>query len=479
MGELTQIVPSLYFAENSWLSGMLGVLDAEIDGASDKVNGLELLRNVDRCPAEYLPYLAALTNAPLIGIRAELWRKQIRNWPYVLKLKGTKKSLALYLNSIGVTEYEIKTFWRNGAGEYVEAKPDGAPYFDTATGLWRNSRTHYYSLYMEWDAAYPPWAKSWESLSSSLRVDGLWRVKCPSEEKLSPNIARYYRQHGLKTSVEEWLSKVVPAHAELLTMRFGLDLGTVYLYIRHSMFAYLRKQILQRYPWCTRRVNGTWKLGTGGERLKLSSTLKIDGSWHLYQRMPVIGGIKLRQCTITSSAMLIKSINFNYKHNVPVMPQENKYKVKVTLNGAWVLGKNNILTLSNGNVRKSINQPGPTPEQAIGANGIIFDMQYPGTPRRLTRFMKLDATWRISTTPEGAIGRSAGNRTLDGTWKIRHGCGVLSQGVARKISKSMSARCRGPILYLQSQEPRKLNGQWQIGNPSPECEGIFLYRKIV
>ena len=145
MGRIADIIPALYYAKGNELIPFVEALDVEVKDIERKVRGITDLINIDKCPDDKLPYLAALTNCPLIGDDPVFWRKQIKNWPYILKLKGTERSLELVLDSIGADEWSIKTFFRDAGGGYVTTKPDGQPFKDS-DGLWHNIRTHYFGI---------------------------------------------------------------------------------------------------------------------------------------------------------------------------------------------------------------------------------------------------------------------------------------------------------------------------------------------
>lgn len=145
MGRITDLLPSLYYGKENDLTRFTDILDFEIRELEKKVRGITDLINVDKCPDDKLPYLAALTNCPLIGNDPIFWRKQIKNWAYILKLKGTKRSLELVLDSVGAESWEIKTFFRDAVGGYVTKKPEGNPFIDY-NGIWRNIRTHYFGI---------------------------------------------------------------------------------------------------------------------------------------------------------------------------------------------------------------------------------------------------------------------------------------------------------------------------------------------
>ena len=114
MGRISDIIPSLYYQNPNDLIKFVDALDVEVNLLEKQVAGITDLINVDKCPDDKLVYLAALTNCPLIGNDPILWRRQIKNWPYLLKMKGTELSLDIFLNSIGATVHNVRTFFKMG-----------------------------------------------------------------------------------------------------------------------------------------------------------------------------------------------------------------------------------------------------------------------------------------------------------------------------------------------------------------------------
>ena len=188
MGRISDIIPRLYFTGKNNLEGFLDALDVEVDGLEAKVKGITDLVDVDRCPDDKLPYLAALTNCPLVGEDTAMWRRQLRVWPYLLKIKGTAHCFEVYLNSIGALDHRIPTYFRDADGEYVEEKPEGDPFL-AEDGLWRNIRTHYFGLETMWDGGYVG--------NVYLKNEG-------------------WHDDFLKR-IDFWMKRLKPFHAELLT----------------------------------------------------------------------------------------------------------------------------------------------------------------------------------------------------------------------------------------------------------------------
>ena len=170
MGRISDVLPHLYYDKKNDLIRFVDALDVEVKDFERKVKGISDLINVDKCPEDKLPYLAAITNCPLMGNNPKLWRRQIKNWPYLLKIKGTALSLELFLDSIDVDNHKIYTFFRDANGKLVEDKPEGQPFKDE-NGLWRNIRTHYFDLDIIWqDGHYLSWTEWHKDFLRSINI---------------------------------------------------------------------------------------------------------------------------------------------------------------------------------------------------------------------------------------------------------------------------------------------------------------------
>ena len=161
MGRIADIIPSLYYQKPNDLIKFVNALDYEVDFLEKQIAGITDLINVDRCPDDKLVYLAALTNCPLIGNDPVLWRRQIKNWSYLLKMKGTELSLDIFLNSIGATVHNVHTFFRDEAGNLAENKSEDfairSHMFDLDI-TWENKR---FVNWYEWDNDFASKIKIW------------------------------------------------------------------------------------------------------------------------------------------------------------------------------------------------------------------------------------------------------------------------------------------------------------------------------
>ncbi len=149
MGKISEIVPSLYYDDKNDLIRFLNALDVEVDEFEKNIKGIVDLIDVDKCPDDKLPYLAYLTGCPLPGSNPKIHRQMLRNWPWLLKIKGTNLSFDIYLNSIGAENHRIPTYFRDASGEYIETKPEGEPF--NRNGTWYNIKTHYFGIETTWN----------------------------------------------------------------------------------------------------------------------------------------------------------------------------------------------------------------------------------------------------------------------------------------------------------------------------------------
>jgi hypothetical protein len=145
-GILTELFPYMYHAGRNELIGYIECLEPELDYIRDRYKGLTALIDVNTCPEDYLPYLAAMINCPLIGNDPRKWRVQIKAWPEILRTKGTEASVVTLLEKVGLTQVHVDTYWRDGGGNYTTERPTEAPVYDAGAGVWLNSRTHYFTL---------------------------------------------------------------------------------------------------------------------------------------------------------------------------------------------------------------------------------------------------------------------------------------------------------------------------------------------
>jgi hypothetical protein len=97
---------------------------------SDKVDNLEILNDINRCPDEYLPLLADLIGWRLFGSDPDRWRLQISNAVNIYRTTGTKKSIQFAVDAVlGQEVFDISS----NVSELWESYIPNLVYYSLAT----------------------------------------------------------------------------------------------------------------------------------------------------------------------------------------------------------------------------------------------------------------------------------------------------------------------------------------------------------
>lgn len=71
----------------------------------EKIVNMDEIFDVDKCPKEYLKFLASVVGWELIGQDSDSWRNQIRSCPLLYKLRGNKRGLMLAEKLVGYSVF--------------------------------------------------------------------------------------------------------------------------------------------------------------------------------------------------------------------------------------------------------------------------------------------------------------------------------------------------------------------------------------
>lgn len=83
----------------------------------EKIVNMDEIFDVDRCPDEYLKFLASVLGWELIGQNPVSWRQQIRSCPLLYKLRGTKRGLMLAEKLVGYSVF-MSELYRGYQGDF-------------------------------------------------------------------------------------------------------------------------------------------------------------------------------------------------------------------------------------------------------------------------------------------------------------------------------------------------------------------------
>lgn len=81
----------------------------------EKIVNMDELFDVDKCPKEYLKFLASILGWELIGQDPDSWRNQIRACPLLYKLRGNKRGLMLAEKLVGYSVF-MSELYRDYSG---------------------------------------------------------------------------------------------------------------------------------------------------------------------------------------------------------------------------------------------------------------------------------------------------------------------------------------------------------------------------
>ena len=229
-GLISSNIPRIYYREGD-LEPFLRAIDEELSSIEKWIDNIPNLADVDTCEEYALPYLAATIHCPLWGQSPAMWRKQIKNWPYICRMKGTKRGLRYFFDAFGFIAEKIETYWRDNHGEYVIDKPAGAPYLDTSTGLWNNSKTHYFGLELSYDDNFADVNYHPDLINATANImEWIEWVKPFHAELLKVFIKKYLKEQTqtIYTGIADMLSgtaTILPRAPDMdsqMAMRFGI-----------------------------------------------------------------------------------------------------------------------------------------------------------------------------------------------------------------------------------------------------------------
>jgi len=222
-----------------------------------------------------------------------------------------------------------------------------------------------------------------------------------------------------------------------------------------AYFLSLKKQISQIYPWCTKRLDGSWSLGTGGELYSLDGSLKVDGSWKVGGETPIYADVALKQCNIFCRTHVLKKVPIGEKWFTLKLGSK-----RLHLDGGWKLGENGILILLSKKITKSFPiYARPLPK---ATNRQKVEIDYPASPEKLGQYpaldgRRIDGGWKV--------GREMFGRKVDGTWKVRKKRGVIAESDLKLnlfVHFGLPTKL-GAYPKLGSRWAYKVNGSWQLG----------------
>lgn len=240
---------------------------------------------------------------------------------------------------------------------------------------------------------------------------------------------------------------------------------------------HLFKDVDLRYPWCGRVISeaasARWSLGIDPQYVRLPQPF---GTFRVGEKRGSPLTWRLRPCRITGVQLGEKRLDLEA---YDLMPRAGEPWRR--LDGRWALGRrrrHELLSLAQLDQRAAI----AAGAQVQAAFGESIRLDYPFTPKRIGRMLRLDGRWRLGTGH--TLWRSY--RPLNGTWALKPGerfwagkgpplDGRWTLGRAPSIGVDASFQGRADIALLGRaptlgraysrrihRRPRPLDGSWTL-----------------
>jgi len=307
---------------------------------------------------------------------------------------------------------------------------------------------------------------SWSTDRDLISLDGSWSVSTYSPQRLS--IGVYLTSRGkLKINLtdinnysaldvfRDRIGGIKPLHIVFDGFYYYLSLEFV-LYIKTIAELTRTKYCNIHYPWCSLRLDGTWGIGVDAQLFNLGSGRQLDGSWFIGEKTNGYSEAEIRQCNIFATILTTKELNRPAAYIYPRIGE-----ALLSLNGAWGVGLNKILVLSDAKIKKEITIClSPKVEHQFVMTG---EIDYPVSPTKLSTFIhlcpwrRLDGSWRL--------GVSMAEKPLNG-WTIRSDAGItssMSSATKKSFSMGFYRRLGRAEVRLGASWGRLLDGKWFVG----------------
>lgn len=435
-------------------------MDGAISRLGDAAPDYGRLWSAEDCPAEFLPWLAW-------ALSVDFWRWDLPDdvkrsliqgsfdWH---RRKGTPWAVTWLLSHLGFSDVEII--------EYTKAR------------------------------------KQYEDLGGA-KLDGTWKIVAdgdPVPRKLIANevvtglpYMEHWAQFAVRINLLEasrpgWVQEIKWAvetakNARSWPVWAYWMLLEVFAGPSQDLSLFMLKEISQPYPWCSPRLDASWKIGHDARRYKLDGAAALDGTWPLGGIIvPAMPYEHLRQCNTFFDLTMKKEIERRDRYIAARLGEAH-----LRLGRHWQVGANRILALCDSVVTKETAasaSPGYSYSEHFG-----FDVDYPASARRLQPLARLG--WRRLDGSWG-VGGAALPLPLNGTWKIRRpgigGDALVWLGKAfdcatyvtlgrpldwvprPRLDGSWRLDGRERILAGLKAIRKKLDGSWRIGEARAEAE---------
>jgi hypothetical protein len=256
------------------------------------------------------------------------------------------------------------------------------------------------------------------------------------------------------------IRSVIPARL-VPVFRFWLSF-VLYVEVSLTSALLMQKNSRMRYPWCGRVIGDAddvrWKLGQDGRTVKLPQPF---GSFRINEKRGGKSVWWLKSCRIESSALLTSTASALI-YRLPKVGETDR-----RLDGSWKIGGQSPHVGSHAAMGKSIEMiASPSVVTTFHETHLI---QYPATPARLGRVVRLAPWWRLDGS--WRVGGPTRRRPFDFT--IERDEAFLTEGALGLFSTAsawaMPEKLMADVASGASNDGARrlrIDGAWRIGSPA-------------
>ena len=217
----------------------------------------------------------------------------------------------------------------------------------------------------------------------------------------------------------------------------------------------LEKSLDMPYPWGNLKIDGTWKIGSDGTRIKIDGR-KLDGSWK-------IGGYdgRIPGPEITNRILQITlGIAKNLEAGVCCLTLDDRDQWPMKVGGGWKVCRGG--PCMQGKIYCLLKLPLDARPELTTSHLWEAELLYPKSPAKIASYQlygqRLDGSWKIGASPTGL--------KIGGFQIMKSG---LSAGIEKQISVEGEAastvrhRIGRGIVKIGDHHSLKLDGAWKIG----------------
>lgn len=405
-------------------------IDPALGSVSRDIREALLLYRLDELPEPVLDLLAWQYHVDIyepLTLPVDQKREQVKNAILLHRRKGTKWSILNQLAVLGYHNVEILE------KRDVDAILDRLGWL-VLDGSWKIGEEPPKKIMRPPELIGIPYLDHWAKFAVVADVTEFTRPTAIAEIKRAVNTMKPVR------------SQPVWAYRMILEMREKVSAW-------YSLL--LEKALDMPYPWGNLKIDGTWKIGTDGTRVRIDGR-KLDGTWKIGGYDGRIPGPKITNRIIQITLGIEKDL----EAGVCCLTLDNRDLWPMKVGGGWKVGSGG--PCMQGKIYCLLNLPLDARPELTTSHLWESELWYPQSPAKIVApklyGQRLDGSWKIGASPTGL--------------KIG-GFQIAEPGIKADIAKQLDAeveavvggrhRIGREVVKIGCHHSLKLDGTWKIG----------------